>query len=718
MIPWRRSLVISNARPLALLFMALAVWLGPVAQSVAATTPETVIEFTGASTGHVLVRPESQGKTQMWSRMPINPGVTIGDLQERFRLGRIPMQVAPEFEYREASEPNDPAYPDQWHLRTIGVESAWEHGTGTDVTVAVLDSGIALGGSDLTCRSFVAPYNAFTGETTLASVLDDHGHGTHVTGTIAQCTNNGVGAAGVAPDVSIMPVKVLSAGSGSSLEVANGIQWAVDHGADIINLSLGRACSSTWPTCSDIAVDSAIDDATDRGVLVVVAAGNDGIGFVSSPANNPASFAVGATTTIDTLAVYSNFGSALDLVAPGGNTGDLDGNGRPDGIFQESFDSLGWRIVEQIGTSSAAPHVSGAAALALSVDPLLTVTGLKELLIDTAVDLGAPGWDPLYGAGRLDAAAAALAAVPPEIADQAFILGGSAAVSSSVLNEAAMIIGSAPSRLAGPDRYATAVAVSREFNPYGADRVYLVTGENFPDTLAIGPVAALHDAPILLVTRTDVPATTAAELSRLAPSEIVIVGGEAVIESSVEAQAATASGADITRIAGSDRYATAAAVSLNAFSPSVESVVVVTGEAFPDGLAAAPAAASLSAPILLTRSANLPEATRSEIIRLSPASVIVVGGTNAVADSVEASIRALGPNVDRITGSDRYATAASLSTAFFDSNARPVFLATGQAFPDALSGAAVAARYGGPLLLSRASSLPPDTQIELTRLFR
>ncbi|MEA3502043.1 MAG: S8 family serine peptidase [Actinomycetota bacterium] len=726
------------SRSILILAIAFA-WLGAFGHLTAlAAPPGGGPPGSGASTQSVLVRESHDSNSHgpnaspVWTRVSVPHGESLDDAYKRLSISPGVAEVALEFEYREAAAPNDPSYASQWHLRTIDVEGAWEYGKGSGAVVAVLDSGVSTGGSDLSCRTFVAPYNAFTGETSLASVLDDTGHGTHVTGTIAQCTDNGIGAAGVAPGVSIMPIRVLDGGSGSSLELANGIHWAVDHGVDVINLSLGRSCSASWPTCSDVAVDSAIEYADSNGVLVVVAAGNDGTGVVSSPANHPNSLAVGATTSVDTLATYSNHGTALDLVAPGGNSGDLDGDARPDGIFQESFTTAGWGIVQRIGTSSASPHVAGVAALLLSIDPDLTVHEIKEILASTSVDLGPGGWDSMYGAGRVAAAAAAAVAAgdappptttttttttpPPAISD-GYALGGPAAVSASVLSDVSGIIGATPPRLDGPDRYETAAAISREFNPAGAYRVYLVTGQDFPDTLSIGPVAAIDNAPILLVTRTGIPQATTEELERLAPSEIVIVGGTAVVETSVEDRVQSLTVGTVHRINGADRYATAVAVSQSAFAPGVNVVVLVTGEKYPDGLTAGPVAAKLGGPVLLTRSDSLPTVTRDEILRLSPDTVIIAGGTDAVAATVETAVEHLGLSVLRVAGPDRYATAASLSSTYFDSTTRPVFLATGEAFPDALSGSAAAGRVNGPLLLTRTAALPPSTREELERLF-
>ena len=198
---------------------------------------------------------------------------------------------------------------------------------------------------------------------------------------------------------------------------------------------------------------------------------------------------------------------------------------------------------------------------------------------------------------------------------------------------------------------------------------------------------------------------------------VIVVGGTAVIDESVANQLEAITSAPVERIAGADRYATAAAVSQDSYPSGADAVLLVTGDTYPDGLAAGSVAATLGGPVLLTAGNALPPATRSELIRLSPSTVIIVGGTAAIPASVATSVGELGLNVQRVSGPDRYATAMALSSAFMPPSARPVFVATGEAFPDALAGAAAAGHLGGPVLLSRTDSLPISTRQELGRFF-
>ena len=310
-----------------------------------------------------------------------------------------------------AGDPNDPCFKYQWHLRQLGLPDAWKLGTGKGIVVAVIDTGVTKVG-DLAQTKFVPGYN-FVGNNTNAA--DDHGHGTHVAGTIAQSTNNSRGVAGVAPDVSIMPLKVLSArGSGSVAAIAQSIRWAADHGANVINMSLGGP--SPIGTMA-----SAIKYARAKGVVVVAAAGNDGHGRVGYPARYPGVVAVAATQFDESTTFYSNWGPEVDIAAPGGNVRvDQNGDGKPDGVLQHTI--VPGNISKQdylwfMGTSMATPHVAGVVALIMGAG-VRTPDAVEALLFETArkpkgreadasARVGASGrFDDHYGAGLADAGAA------------------------------------------------------------------------------------------------------------------------------------------------------------------------------------------------------------------------------------------------------------------------------------------------------------------------
>ena len=274
-------------------------------------------------------------------------------------------------------------------------------------------------------------------------------------------------------------------------------------------------------------------------------------------------------------------------------------------------------------------------------------------------------------------------------------------------------------RHGGVDRYATAALVSaRHFAP-GVAVAYVATGANFPDALAGGPAAARVGAPILLVSATDVPAATRQELTRLRPGRIVVLGGPGVVADGVAAALdAYDTGGGVTRIGGADRYATASLVSRATFTPGVGTAYVATGLAFPDALVGGAAAARAGSPVLLTKPASLPSSTESELRRLAPGRIVVLGGTSAVSDTVVAQLRTIAASgtVQRLAGPDRYATAVAVSAASFPAGVPSLFVATGQLFPDALVAVPAAARVGGALLLVPGSSVPASVRAEAVRV--
>ena len=297
--------------------------------------------------------------------------------------------------------PNDPRFKDQWHLQQIHVMDTWKAAQGDGVIVAVIDTGVAKV-PDLKETEIVGGWNFVTDT---ADATDDHGHGTHVAGTIAQSTHNGVGVAGVAFHAKIMPIKVLSArGSGSVSGIANGIRWAADHGAKVINMSLGGPMASS-------VLSKAVKYAHDKGVVVVCAAGNDGRGKVSYPAAYPHAIAVAATQFDESTTFYSNWGKEIDIAAPGGNTRvDQNGDGQPDGVLQNTI--VPGNISQNdylwfMGTSMASPHVAGVAALVVGqgvTDPDAVEKVLKETARQPKA--GQKDGQNRYGAGIVDAAAA------------------------------------------------------------------------------------------------------------------------------------------------------------------------------------------------------------------------------------------------------------------------------------------------------------------------
>ena len=354
-------------------------------------------------------------------RARVPQGKTVAQVVAAMRQEASVEYAEPNYIATSLMTPSDPFYTYQWHMDNpdyggIHMEAAWDIQTGdAGVVVAVIDTGVAYKNygkrqnryykaPDLADTVFVPGYDFVEND---ALPGDDNSHGTHVAGTIAQSTNNGKGVAGVAFGTAIMPVKVLDQnGSGAYSWIADGIIWATDNGASVINLSLGGPDDS-------IMLKDAVAYAYNMGVTVIAAAGNDDKGTLLYPAAyDDYVIAVGATQYDENRAPYSNYGPSLDLVAPGGNV-DLDqnGDGYGDGVIQNTFNpnsknrkDFGYWFFD--GTSMATPHVSGVAALLIAEGVAATPDQVREALQSTAKDKGPSGRDAQYGWGIVDASAA------------------------------------------------------------------------------------------------------------------------------------------------------------------------------------------------------------------------------------------------------------------------------------------------------------------------
>lgn len=484
----------------------------------------------------------------------------------------------PVVETQQVPGVDDPRLREQWALMELEIAHLWsDDGIWLDdsPTIAVLDTGVestpSLPGERILDGWDVVNDAPHSGDVD----GDARGHGTRVAEIAAGDAGNGYGAAGVCPSCEVLPVAVLSTHGGSSSDVAAGISYAVEHGADVINMSLGAQAD-------DPATRAAVRDAVDAGVVVVAAAGNYGQPRPTYPAAYDEVLAVGGLDDDDRRRRHaqSNYGSRVGTSAPFCNP-----------VGEEA---------RFCGTSGASPVVAGVAGILSSRHPDAT-----DVVADVIRDTGgqADGF-----AGRLKARTADAALGDADTPDDGGDGGG-------------LPDGSEVARLAGGDRYATAARIATGEWGHGVDRVVVATGREFPDALTAG--AALRGGgPVLLVEPDAVPASTRETLSFLAPGEVVVAGGTSAVSSAVLDE--LSGYAPTRRVAGDDRVATAAALADDAFGDA-HTAVIVDGWDADAALDASAYAARQGAPALLARDGEVPQATRDALASLGVVRVVLHG---------------------------------------------------------------------------------------------
>lgn len=593
-------------------------------------------------------------KTQSNQKNPVKDIEIVETTKEKAKNKIQELEQDPEVEYAEIDQlvytqgiPNDPGYSFQSSFfDVLKVNEAWlKYSPSQKVTVAVIDSGVDLDHPDLK--------GALVGGTNIVNSslppTDNNGHGTHVAGLVGALTDNHVGVSSIAKQVKIMPVKVLDGESGYTSDVIKGIYYAVDHGANILNLSLGNYMNTQ-------ALQDAIAYAESKNVLVVAAAGNDGVNRVMYPAAYKGVIAVGSVNTNNlTRASFSNYGSYVDVYVPGTN-------------LYSTYINDGY--ISMDGTSMSTGVVSSIAAMLKQQAPFLTAHQIQKIIDESAV---------------------------PAINGQEEVVDSAKALQYIETYQ----------RLSGATSMETAIEISKSGWPtlpaktltvkgkaHNGTFAILATSDTFPDSLVASPLASYLDSPILLVKNHKVTEALTLELNRLKPTYVVIIGGPNAVSSNVESQIQKL-GIQTVRLFGNTRYETAIAV--NEVIPySTNKAFVVSGENYPDALSIASYSGNLQYPLLFTRSTSLPSEVKSYIGAKGITNAYVVGGTVAISKTVENQL----PSPIRISGIDRFETNYIVQKTFgkFALDA-PLYYATGFNFPDALAVGPLAALNGSPVIL-------------------
>jgi type VII secretion-associated serine protease mycosin len=624
----------------------------------------------------------------------------------RDRAGTVAADVAAELHVLE-----EPLRPYQWPLDRLEAERVWEISRGKSAVIAVVDTGVDGTHPDL--RDILLPGLDLIDPGGDGSV-DGQGHGTGVAGAAA-APENGVGIAGLAPAAAVLPVRVADdQGVASTTDVAEGVVWAADNGADVINLSLGGPQSSS-------VLEEAVRYAVDQGVVVVAAAGNNR--QTGNDPIYPAAYAdvlaVAATERDDDVAVFSNSGAYVDLAAPG---------------VEVAVPIPGAQWAYADGTSFSSPYVAAAAALLLARDPELGPLEVANRLLATAEDLGAPGVDQDTGAGLVDPLAALAAtprgdtAAPPPPPPSNTDGGtgpepgeGSMPPPDLEVTPPVIQVGTA----ADPVR--TAIQVSREAFPMNSTASRAVIGRDdlFADSLA-GAALAGPQGPILLTSGgRDAPLRpeTEAELVRVLGERgtVYLLGGDLAVSAQVE-QRVRALGFSVQRLEGEDRYTTALAVA-EQVDPRPGRVLLARGDEWADAITGGAYAASAGVPVLLTPPDQLHPAVDAALAEDRP-EITLLGGEVALSGAVEQAAARSG-GTSRVFGANRVGTAVAIArTLWGRTTAMPGDAYVGVegfapgSWAPALAGAVLSAVDEAPqLLLSQADpGLPQETAAYLDEI--
>lgn len=562
----------------------------------------------------------------------------VDDLGELRRIPGVAYVERPSAITRKAT-PNDPDWSRQWHLATVGAPTAWEKTSNANVAVAVIDDGVDARRVDLAGR-VLAGWDANLGRSLPAGTNSDMGgHGTAVAGLIGGAGDNGRELTGINWGARILPIRVFDAsGCSDDAIVAGGIRRAASLGAKVINLSVGTIKPSQT-------VADAVQWALNHGITIVASVGNDAsINEPNYPAAYPGVIGVGSTTRSDTLSVFSNQGSYIDMVAPGG-----DGSGTEQGDITVLAD----RGTEpQGGTSFSAPLVAGAASLYLGLHPTLTGQQVAAALTASAKDLGPSGRDDSFGHGRLDLAKLVNTPPPPSAGPVRTVVGfdGNPATTE---------------RLDTTDAFRGAASVSSErFLADQARHVVLARHDKFAD--ALSGSALLGDGPLLFSFTDRIPDFIVAEMQRVLPpgGRVYLLGGPAALNDNVVAQVQRA-GLSPKRLHGPTRFETSVAIADEVLAryPGAQRLLIARGDgegtrSWADAITGGGLAARERIPVLLSPQAALDPTTARWLDAHPSLGRLLLGGPAALSAQVE---RRVGGTRHRLAGADRFETAVQIA---------------------------------------------------------
>ncbi|MGJ9385856.1 cell wall-binding repeat-containing protein [Salipaludibacillus sp. CF4.18] len=565
----------------------------------------------------------------------------------------------------------------QSDFQLINVSQAWEqYNPKKKPIIAVLDSGVDVFHRDVTNKIY-KPYNVLNSS---SNVRDNVGHGTHVAGIVGAETGNGIGVASIVKDAYLMPVKVGDEFGGSNLSLAQGINYATENGATIINISLGSYEYSK-------VVHEAVQHAVEKGIFIIAAAGNDGTNSKMYPAAYKEVLGVAAIDSKrDRLTDFSNFGDWVDVSAPGSSIFSTCSKG----IISPFKDcEVTDDYMYSSGSSMSSPMVASMAGLLSSQDPELT-NHQKRHIIEESSNIDSS--DAVkYKHGRVDVLSSL------ELYHSENRLSGKTSVHTS--SEIAKYGWDTVERA---ELKPTEKDMNTELLNRSGKYALLASNQSFSDSLAASALAAKLDAPIFLTFPNKMYDVTASTMHELGVTDVILLGGENAIPKEIERLLKQEF--NILRLSGTDRFSTS--VEINDYVAKQGGEVIITsGMDFPDALSISSYASTSQIPIVFVHKNGIPDKTEEFLQKYNFETAYVVGGTAAVSDSIFKELGKLS-NPIRISGKDRYETNVEIINYFDKGQSKEVIFATGKSFPDALAGGILASKQNAALLLVNKEQIP------------